>query len=90
MADTPPPSGAQVDFVRVIGPYVPGAAGALLGMAFASNLTVRGRLLALAAGVASALWVSPAARTTRPTTMAAAAADNHAIMMHLLRGSCPP
>lgn len=60
MADTPPPSGALVDFVRAVAPYVPGAAGALLGMAFASNLTFQGRLLALAAGVASVLWVAPA------------------------------
>lgn len=61
MADTPPPSGALVDFVRAVSPYVPGMAGALLGMAFGANLTVRGRLLALAAGAASAIWGAPAA-----------------------------
>lgn len=61
MADTPTPSGALADFVRAVGPYVPGIAGALLGMAFGDRLTVRGRLLAVSAGVASVLWVAPAA-----------------------------
>lgn len=60
MADTPTPSGALADLVRLIGPYVPGVAGALLGMAFGERLTIRGRLLAIAAGVASVLWVAPA------------------------------
>jgi hypothetical protein len=63
MADTPPPSGALVDFVRFIGPYVPGFAGALLGMAFGEQLTIRGKLLTMAAGIASVLWIAPAVVT---------------------------
>jgi hypothetical protein len=59
MADTPTPSEALADFVRLIGPYVPGIAGALLGMAFGEKLTLRGRLVAMGAGVASVLWVAP-------------------------------
>lgn len=61
MADNPPPPSALAEVVRLVGPFVPGMAGALLGMAFAVNLTVRGRILALAAGVASVLWLAPAA-----------------------------
>lgn len=60
MADTPPPSGALVDLVRVIGPYVPGFAGAVLSMAFGERLTVRGKLLSAAAGFGAALWIAPA------------------------------
>ncbi|GAA0216049.1 hypothetical protein QOZ96_002466 [Brevundimonas nasdae] len=60
MADTPPPSGALADFVRLIGPYVPGFAGAILSMAFGEKLTIRGKLLSVAAGMASVLWIAPA------------------------------
>lgn len=60
MADTPTPSGALADFVRLIGPYVPGIAGAVLSMAFGEQLTVRGKLLSAAAGVAAAIWIAPA------------------------------
>lgn len=60
MADTPTPSGALADFVRLIGPYVPGVAGAVLSMAFGEQLTVRGKLLSAAAGVAAAIWIAPA------------------------------
>ena len=60
MADTPTPSGALADFVRTVGPYVPGVAGAVLSMAFGEKLTIRGKLLSVAAGVASVLWVAPA------------------------------
>lgn len=60
MADTPPPSGALGDLVRLIAPYVPGFAGAILSMAFGEKLTIRGKLLSVAAGLASVLWVAPA------------------------------
>ncbi|WP_433934399.1 hypothetical protein [Brevundimonas diminuta] len=60
MADTPTPTGALADFVRLVAPYVPGVAGAVLSMAFGEKLTVRGKLLSVAAGVASVLWIAPA------------------------------
>ena len=60
MADTPPPSGALVDFVRAIGPYVPGIAGAILSMAFGEKLTIRGKLLSVTVGMAAVLFVAPA------------------------------
>lgn len=59
MADTPPPSGALVDFVRFIGPYVPGIAGAVLSMAFGEKLTIRGKLLSATVGMGAALFVAP-------------------------------
>lgn len=59
MADTPPPSGALADFLRLVGPYVPGIAGAVLSMAFGDKLTFRGRLLSLLAGLAAVLWIAP-------------------------------
>ncbi len=61
MAETPPPTGALADFVRLIGPFVPGIAGAVLGMMFAEGLTVRGKLLSLATGLACVMWLWPSA-----------------------------
>ena len=42
-------------------PYLPGLAGAALSMMFGENLTVRGKVLSLSVGVASALFVAPGA-----------------------------
>lgn len=42
-------------------PYLPGLAGAALSMMFGENLTVRGKALSLAIGIASALFVAPGA-----------------------------
>lgn len=61
MAETPPTGAGLADLVRVIGPFVPGMAGAVLGMAFGEGLTVRGKLLSLATGLACVLWLWPAA-----------------------------
>lgn len=60
MADTPPPSGGLVDFVRTIAPYVPIVSGALLSMAFGERLTIRGKLLSAVGGLAAALVIAPA------------------------------
>lgn len=59
MAETPPPTGALADLLRLVGPYVPGLAGAVLSMAFGDKLTFRGKLLSLLAGLAAVLWVAP-------------------------------
>jgi len=59
MAETPPPSGALADLLRLVGPYIPGIAGAVLGMAFGDKLTMRGKVVSLSAGMAAVLWVAP-------------------------------
>ncbi|WP_292051622.1 MULTISPECIES: hypothetical protein [unclassified Brevundimonas] len=60
MAETPPPGGALADVVRMVLPFVPGAAGAVLGMVFGEGLTVRGRLVSIVTGLACVFWVAPA------------------------------
>lgn len=59
MAETPPGTGALADALRQLMPYMPGFAGAVFSMAFGEKLTLRGKLLSAAAGVASAWWVAP-------------------------------
>jgi hypothetical protein len=59
MAEPAPPSGALADLLRLVGPYIPHAAGALMGMFLASKLTFRGRLLALAVGIVAAVFGTP-------------------------------
>ena len=41
-------------------PFAPGAAGALLSLAVAENLTIRGKLVSGFGGLASAIFVAPA------------------------------
>lgn len=60
MAETPPTGLGLADFVRVVGPFVPGVAGSVLGMMFAEGLTVRGKLLSLMTGLACVFWLWPA------------------------------
>lgn len=61
MAETPQPHGPLVDVARALAPFAPGVAGAVLGMMFAEGLTVRGKVLALVTGMASVIWIWPAA-----------------------------
>lgn len=60
MADNPPggPAGF-LDLLKALAPYAPGLAGAVFSMAFGEKLTIRGKLLSAAVGVASAWWLAP-------------------------------
>lgn len=49
-----------VAILKLALPYVPGFAGAVLALSFLDRLTARGRLLALAVGLASAAFLGPA------------------------------
>lgn len=60
MAEPPVPgAGALADMLKHLVPYAPGFAGALFSMAFSEKLTIRGKLLSAAAGLASAVWLAP-------------------------------
>lgn len=59
MADPAPPPGVLIDLLKALTPYAPGFAGAVFSMAFGEKLTIRGKLLSAAAGVAAAWWVAP-------------------------------
>lgn len=60
MPESPPAgAGALVDMLKHLTPYAPGFAGALFSMAFGERLTIRGKLLSAAAGLASAYWLAP-------------------------------
>jgi len=60
MAEPPVPgAGALADTLKHLLPYAPGFAGALFSMAFAERLSIRGKLLSAAAGLASAFWLAP-------------------------------
>lgn len=60
MADHPPGGPAAfVDLLKALVPYAPGFAGAVFSMAFGEKLTIRGKLLSAAVGVASAWWLAP-------------------------------
>lgn len=43
-----------------IAPYMPGAAGALLSMAFGEKLTLHAKVMSLAVGISAVLWLAPA------------------------------
>ena len=59
MPDSPAPSTGLTDILRVLAPYAPGFAGAVFSMAFGENLTIRGKLLSAAGGLASAWIIGP-------------------------------
>lgn len=59
MADTPSPAGPAVELVRHVTPFLPGFAGAMLSMAFGQRLTVRGKLLSAAVGLACVTMIAP-------------------------------
>lgn len=46
--------------LKVLAPYLPGFAGAVLALAFLEKLTPRGRIVAVAVGLASASFLGPA------------------------------
>lgn len=46
--------------LKIAAPYVPGFAGAVLALAFLERLTPRGRIVAVAVGLASAAFLGPA------------------------------
>lgn len=60
MAETNPTGYGLSDLVRVASPWVVPVSGAVLGMAFGEGLTVKGRILSLAMGLAAAIWLGPA------------------------------
>lgn len=59
MPETPSPAGPASDLVRAIAPFAPVFAGAVLSMAFGERLTIRGKLLSAAGGVAAAWYIAP-------------------------------
>lgn len=48
-----------VDLLKSLAVYAPGLAGAVFSMAWGQNLTIRGKLLSGAVGVASAVYLAP-------------------------------
>lgn len=64
MADQPPEHLAGLKHLaaaaKLVGPYLPGFAGAVLALAFLEKLTPRGRIVAVAVGLASASFLGPA------------------------------
>ncbi|MFZ5669139.1 MAG: hypothetical protein ACOY4K_06570 [Pseudomonadota bacterium] len=58
MADQPPEP--FLAGLKLIAPYVPGFAGAVLALAFLEKLTPRGRIIAVAVGLAAAAFLGPA------------------------------
>lgn len=60
MADNPAPlTSGMVDVLKTLAPYAPGFAGAVFSMAFGERLTIRGKLLSAAGGLASAWFIAP-------------------------------
>lgn len=59
MADTPQPNHGLADALRVLMPYLPGFVGAVIGLRFVEQLTTRGRITAVAVGLASAVYLGP-------------------------------
>lgn len=59
MAENPQTGGGLSDLVRLTAPYAPVVGGALLSMWLGEQLTVRGKALSAAVGLAMALWVAP-------------------------------
>lgn len=59
MAETPSPSGPLADVLRLVAPHAAGFAGAVLALAFLDTLTIRGRIVAVAVGLASSIWFPP-------------------------------
>lgn len=59
MAETPSPSGALAEALRHMAPYLPGFAGAVLSMAVGERLTIRGKLLSAAVGMACVVFIAP-------------------------------
>ena len=60
MADN---TGSDPQLLALLGkvaPMTPGVAGAVLSLAFGEKLTLRGKLLSVIIGLASALWIAPA------------------------------
>ncbi len=58
----PAPAGLEatlVDLLKSLAVYAPGMAGAVFSMAFGEKLTIRGKLLSAALGLASAWWLAP-------------------------------
>lgn len=54
---------AAADVVSLVAkaiPYAPGFAGAVLSLAFVENLTIRGRIVAVAVGLGTAMYLGPA------------------------------
>lgn len=60
MAEPPSPFGVLAELVVRVVPVTPAIAGAVLGMTFGENLTVRGRVVSISTGLAAATWVAPA------------------------------
>lgn len=48
-------------FLKAVWPYVPGIAGAVLSMMVAEKLTLKGKLISLACGLAASVWLAPMA-----------------------------
>lgn len=58
MADHPPEP--FVAGLKIVAPYVPGFAGAVLALAFLEKLTPRGRVIAVGVGLSAAAFLGPA------------------------------
>lgn len=48
-------------FLKALWPYLPGVAGAVLSMMVAEKLTLKGKLISLACGLAASVWLAPMA-----------------------------
>lgn len=46
--------------LKLVAPYVPGFAGAVLALAFIERLTIKGRIVAVVVGLAAAAFLGPA------------------------------
>lgn len=58
MADHPPEP--FMAGLKIVAPYVPGFAGAVLALAFLERLTLKGRVVAVVVGLAAAAFLGPA------------------------------
>lgn len=76
-------------FLKALWPYLPGVAGAVLSMMVAEKLTLKGKLISLACGLAAAVWLAPMAAAILGLFWPAMATDPRTIaFLGLLCGLC--
>lgn len=75
--------------LKMLWPYLPGVAGAVLSMMVAEKLDLKGKLVSLACGLAASVWLAPMAAAMLGLVWPALATDPRTIaFLGLLCGLC--
>lgn len=65
--------------LKMLWPYLPGVAGAVLSMAIAEKLSMKGKVLSLACGIAASVWLAPMAAAMLGLIWPAGAVSAHVL-----------